>query len=117
MSHARRLNLYVPSIKNAPQQKITHLSENTVNVSTMEIGKLGQLLTQMMCKTSGPAYWDKLKAGENDALVELPTWSAEYVFEREYHRTHTHTHSRTIQVQGSIAFVPQDSNEQNDGQD
>ena len=56
MTYARINNVFIPSIRNAPHHKISHLEENRVNVSTAELGKLGQLLTQMMCKTSGPAY-------------------------------------------------------------
>jgi len=78
LAYRKRTNTFTADLSNAPKDSLTHLTETTVKVSNMELGKLGRMLTQMLAKISGPAYWDKLKPGENDALVELPPWSAEY---------------------------------------
>ena len=50
-----------------------------VRVGTMgDIGELGKQLTQMMISMQGPDHWDKMKKGEQDALVTLNSSGIEY---------------------------------------
>lgn len=47
--------------------------------NSMELGELGQVLTNLLAGMgSGPKTWDTMRPGQNDALVELPSWCDEY---------------------------------------
>lgn len=105
LTFGKKKNVWRPEMS-APTKQITHLSEMTQKINLMDLGKMGQMLTQMMSSMSGPESWDKLRPGENDALIELPSWSAEYKEAlRLFTKTTTkHTMVKIQRIQNSYLY-------------